>query len=140
MDYLKILLTSLVTLLASSGFWSYRIKKLERKYAMQDKSDETQKKLDKIIKMHEETTKKIEELSEQNKRTDAVTMAVARDRIYDLCARAIRTKNPDPDMMRDIRSILDPYKENGGNGIADEYFNRYEHMYKTATYHTETSA
>jgi len=140
MDYLKILFTSLVTLLASSGFWSYRIKKLERKYAMQDKSDETLKKLDKIIQMHEETTRKIEELSLQSKRTNAVTMAVARDRIYDLCARAIHNKNTDPDMMRDIRSILDPYKENGGNGIADEYFNRYEHMYKTTTYHTENSA
>ena len=140
MDILKLLLTSLITLLASSGFWSYRLKKLERKYAIEDKSDETQKKLDKIIQMHEETTRKIEELSLQSKRTNAVTMAVARDRIYDLCARAIRTKNTDPDMMRDVRSILDPYKENGGNGIADEYFDRYEHMYKTAAYHMENNA
>ena len=59
-------------------------------------------------------------------------MAVARDRIYYLCKKWVKEKNLDPDNMRDVESLLVPYKANGGNGIADEYFERYEHMYKTS--------
>ena len=33
---IEILLTGLLTLVASSGFWSYKVKKLERKYALLD--------------------------------------------------------------------------------------------------------
>lgn len=135
-ETVKLLITVIGTLIASSGFWSYQVKRLERRYQVADKSDEVQKKLDQIISTQEQHTKHMQALRAQLEKTDEVTMAVARDRIYYLCAHAIQVKDTDPDMMRDIRSLLDPYKANGGNGIADEYFNRYEHMYKTAQ-HTE---
>ena len=133
-EFAKLVLTILGTLIASSGFWSYQIKKLERKYQVADNSDSTQKKLDQIIEIQSKNLAQLEKLAQQTKKTDEVTMAVARDRIYHLCAHAIKTRNTDPDMMRDIKSMLDPYRANGGDGIADEYFARYEHMYKTTSH------
>lgn len=126
-----VIVTGILTLLASSGLWSYKIKKLERKYQQQDKNDEVLKKLDTVIAIQGSQSTQLASLHEHIKKTDAVTMAVARDRIYHLCNRAIQEHNTDPDNMRDIRSLLEPYTANGGNGLADEYYAKYEHMYKT---------
>ena len=127
---IEIILTGLLTLLASSGFWSYRLKKLERKYELTDKKEETTKKLDKVIETQSDIIAKIDKLTEDFRKSNEVTMAVARDRIYYLCKKLVKEKNCDPDNMRDLKSLFVPYKANDGNGIADEYFERYEHMYK----------
>lgn len=128
----KILLTGFVTLLASGGFWSYRLKKLERKYQKEDANDNTSKKIDRLIDSTETHNNKLDALHTQIMKTNAVTMSLAKDRIYYLCNKAIKEKNTDPDNMRDIRSLLEPYTANNGDGLADEYFEKYEHMYKTS--------
>lgn len=129
--YAPIILTGILTMLASSGFWTYKIRKLERKYQQQDKHEEVLQKLDTLLTIQGQQSSQLAALQEHCRKTNAVTMAVARDRIYHLCNRAIKEKNLDPDNMRDIRSLLEPYTANGGNGLADEYYAKYEHMYKT---------
>lgn len=123
-EIIKLVMTLVFGILASSGFWSYRTKKLERKYANEDKSE-------KILKTLEDLSTNVIKLLENHAKTDAVTMAVARDRIYFLCDKAITNRDFRPQTMRDITSIMEPYKANGGNGLADEFFDRYEHLYKT---------
>lgn len=131
-ETVKLILTCLFTFLASSGLWNYRLKKLERKYQLEDRTNETQQKLDKILSAQETTLKEYAELKAQLTKTNEVTMALARDRIYHLCKKAIKERDLDPDIMRDIKAMLMPYKANNGNGIADEYFSLYEHMYKSS--------
>ena len=131
-ETVKILLTGLLTFLASSGLWNYRVRKLERKYQLEDQTNETQRKLDEILKVQKNMQAEYSELKDQINKTNEVTMALARDRIYHLCKKAIKERDLDPDIMRDIKSMLIPYKENKGDGIADEYFDLYENMYKTS--------
>ena len=131
-ETVKILLTGLLTFLASSGLWNYRLRKLERKYQLEDRTNETQRKLDEILKVQKNMQAEYSELKDQIHKTNEVTMALARDRIYHLCKKAIKERDLDPDIMRDIKSMLIPYKENKGDGIADEYFDLYENMYKTS--------
>lgn len=133
MEYTNIIISIVLALLASSGFWSYRIKKLERKYQQEDKSRDIDAKLSQLIKSQEMLVKKIDLLTEAQEKSNAVTMAVARDRIYHLCKKSIEERRFDPDSMRDIKGLMTPYKDNDGDGIADEYFERYEHLYKTNT-------
>lgn len=120
----QILLTLVVGIIGSSGFWAYKTKKLERKYQTQDKSE-------KILETVKTTSEDIKTLLEKHDKTNEVTMAVARDRIYYLCDKAITNRDFRHQTMRDIRSIMEPYKANGGDGLADEFFDKYEHMYKT---------
>ena len=125
-EVVKLVLPLLFGILASSGFWSYKTKKLERKYANEDKSEQ-------ILSSLEKLSKNVTQLLDNHTKTDAVTMAVARDRIYYLCDKAITNRDFRTSTMRDIKSIMEPYKANGGDGLADEFFDRYEHLYKTAT-------
>lgn len=119
----RLILTLVFGILASSGFWSYRTAKLQRRYVTEDKSEM-------ILKTLEDLSKNVKQLLENHAKTDAVTMAVARDRIYYLCDKAITNRDFRAQTMRDIKSIMEPYKANGGDGLADEFFDRYEYMYK----------
>lgn len=125
-EVVKLVLPLLFGILASSGFWSYKTAKLQRKYANEDKSE-------KILNTLEDLSKNVNKLLESHAKINEVTMAVARDRIYYLCDKAITNRDFRSQTMRDITSIMEPYKANGGDGLADEFFERYEHMYKTAT-------
>ena len=122
-ETVRLILTLLFGILASSGFWSYRTAKLQRRYATEDKSEM-------ILKTLEDLSKNVKQLLENHAKTDAVTMAVARDRIYYLCDKAMTNRDFRSQTMRDIKSIMEPYKANGGDGLADEFFDRYEYMYK----------
>lgn len=122
-ETVRLILTLLFGILASSGFWSYRTAKLQRRYATEDKSEM-------ILKTLEDLSKNVKQLLENHAKTDAVTMAVARDRIYYLCDKAMTNRDFRSQTMRDIKSIMEPYKANGGDGLADEFFDRYDYMYK----------
>ena len=133
-EMVRLLLPLIFGVLASSGFWSYRTKKLERKYANEDKSEKILESIKQLNENVESVKSKVDTVIDNNAKTDAVTMAVARDRIYYLCDKAITNRDFRHQTMRDIRSIMEPYKANGGDGLADEFFDKYEHMYKTSNY------
>lgn len=132
MEYGQIIISVLLAILASSGFWSYRIRKLERKYQMADNADTIKTSIDLLIKSQETLNTKLDKLIDKHQKTNDVTMAVARDRIYYLCQKWIREDNFHQDNMRDLKSLMEPYKQNNGDGIADEYFDRYSYLYKTS--------
>lgn len=130
-DWLKIILTGVLTFLASSGFWSYKIRKLDRKYQQEDKNNSIIEKIDVLLADNDKIMKKIDALSEAHSKTNEVTMAVARDRIYHLAKKWKEEGSFTSDNMRDLVSLFEPYKDNGGNGLANEYFEKYEYLYKT---------
>lgn len=80
----------------------------------------------------EKILKKQDELNTQIKKTDAVTMALARDRIYFLARKWTENRDFDPDNMRDLRDLFTPYKENDGNGLGDDYFDTYRQAYESS--------
>ena len=129
-ETVRLLLTLLFGILASTGFWSYRTKKLERKYQNEDKSEKILSSIHGLKQTVEVMDSKVDVLTANHKKSDAVTMAVTRDRIYYLCDKAITNRDFRTQTMRDIKSIMEPYKKNGGDGLADEFFDRYEYMYK----------
>lgn len=73
-----------------------------------------------------------EEFNAQIKKTDAVTMAIARDRIYYLARKWTEQHDFDPDNMRDLRDLFTPYKENNGDGLGDDYFDTYRLAYEAS--------
>ena len=131
-EVITLLITSVVAILASSGFWSYKIKKLEHSYEMDTTTKKLEAKLDKLLESQMDMSKKLDKLAEDQKRTNDVTMAVARDRIYYLCKAWLDAGDFSDDNMRDIKALLTPYQNNGGNGIAQEYYDKYEHLYKNS--------
>ena len=130
-EWMKLLLTGVLTLVASTGFWNYKIKKLERKHHLEDKSEELIEKVDALLVDNDKIMKKLDALTEAHKKTNEVTMAVARDRIFYLANKWKTENNYEDDNMRDLISLFEPYKANGGNGLANEYFEKYEYLYKT---------
>lgn len=132
MEYAEVIISILLAVIASSGFWSYRIKKLERKYQVADNADTLKKSIDTLIESHKTLNAKLDKLMEKHQKTNDVTMAVARDRIYYLCQKWIREDNFHQDNMRDLKSLMEPYQANDGDGLADEYFDRYSYLYKTS--------
>ena len=119
----------IVGFLGSTGFWSFITKFIELKKTK--KEDETKKQLDTIIQKLDTVENKLTTTNEQLDKTDKVTMALARDRIYYLSRRSIIRKDMDPDNMRDLKALMEPYKANDGDGLADEYFEKYEYIFKT---------
>lgn len=80
----------------------------------------------------EKILKKQDELNKQIKKTDAVTMALARDRIYYLARKWTANRDFAPDNMRDLRDLFTPYKENDGDGLGDDYFDTYRLAYEAS--------
>lgn len=123
--------TVLVAVFGSAGLWNYRMKKLELSQTKDDKMKTLTDKIDKVLDNQDKQSQQLKDLQDQLTKTDAVTMALAKDRIYYLCKRGISKLDVNPDTMRDIMALMKPYKANDGDGLADEYFEKYEYIYRT---------
>ena len=123
------LVTGIVSIISSNGFWSMRMKRLELEYKEQSEKDETAQKLDEVIEVVKGLQSSIDHLTKEQASSDELLIAVARDRIYHICKTFTKNRDTDPDNMRDIKALLEPYKAKGGDGLADEYFDRYRNMY-----------
>lgn len=125
------ILTGVVSIVTSNGFWNMRMKRLELKYKEHAERDETSKKLDDVVVMVNKLQESVDHLTKEQATSDELLVAVARDRIYHICKTFTKNKDTDPDNMRDLLDLLTPYEAKGGDGLAHEYFEQYKQMYRT---------
>lgn len=120
----------IVAVLTSSGFTALVLKIIdiisERMKEARDKKNNVETVEAKLDKVNGKLDMVIGKLD----KTDAVTMADARDKIYHLCKTAIEKHDTDADTMRDIQALMGPYKANGGDGLADDIYEAYKRMYE----------
>ena len=108
------ILVAVITGVTSSGLTSLVQFFVNRRDKKCEKTDEMHVKLDKVVELQKDLGNDLKVVIDKLSKTNEVTMSVARDRIYYLCKKSIKEKDVDPDTIRDIKALVDPYISNGG--------------------------